>query len=200
MSPQTIKRAKFAELLNKPSLNKQLAKKFLAKYPIDYSVKDIELPQGFELKSNKSKTKIRLLDSNDKTNPRIAYAVDIKISEEKIAYKTCTQILVWASPSNEDLLIGLPRKLFNHLLNTYTIMVTDREQTPDGKRFWERRIAQAFNDGLCVYFYDKTHNNLIQIKDNDAFLEHYEPLGWGNDDAYKNKLFVINKKVILQAM
>jgi hypothetical protein len=194
MAPQTIKRAKFAELFNKPSTNKQEAKKFIANYTIDYLVDEINLPEGFELKSNKRKTNIRLLDRSDKNNPRIAYAVNIKISEEIIGRKNCTQILVWASPNNEDLLIGLPRKIFNHLLKKYTIMVTDQEQTPDGKRFWERRIAQAFKDKHFVYFLDKTSNNpqLHLIKDEDDFFENYESKGWGDDEAHKNKLYIIS--------
>lgn len=196
MSPQTIKRAKFAETFNKPSSNKAEAKKFLAKYPIAYIVDDIILPECFELKSNKTKTKIRLLDRSDKNNPRIVYAVDIKINHKIIIHQTCTQVLVWASPSNEDLLIGFPRKIFNHLLKHYAIMITDQEQTPDGKRFWERRIAQAFNDGLFIYFYDETNSILTAIKDNDDFFENYEPYGWGNDKAHKDVLFIISATAI----
>lgn len=198
MSPQTIKRAKFTEVFNKPSSNKNEAKKFLEKYPIAYSVDDVILPEYFELKSNKAKTKIRLLDRTDKDNPRIVYAVDIKINQQVIAHHTCSQVLVWASPSNEDLLIGFPRKIFNHLLKRYAIMITDQEQTPDGKRFWERRIVQAFNDGLLVYFYDTTNQLLIAIKNSDDFFENYEPESWGNDKVHKNILFIISATPISQ--
>jgi hypothetical protein len=194
MSPQLIKKAKFADILNKPSTNKQEAKKFLAKYPIDYNISDILLPDSFELKANKKQTKIRLIDRCDKDNPRIAYAVDIEISAEKIAHKTCTQILVWASSSNEDLLIGFPRKVFNHLLKTYTIMITDQQPPPDGKRFWERRIAQAFKDDLWVYFLNKTDDTLqlTSIKNNDDFLENYQPNSWGNNKTHQQHLFIIS--------
>ncbi|NOS87376.1 MAG: hypothetical protein HOP34_02335 [Methylococcaceae bacterium] len=198
MSPQTIKRAKFTEVFNKPSSNKNEAKKFLAKYSIEYSVDDVILPEYFELKSNKAKTKIRLLDRTDKDNPRIVYAVDIKINQQVIAHHTCTQVLVWASPSNEDLLIGFPRKIFNHLLKRYAIMITDQEQTPDGKRFWERRIVQAFNDGLLVYFYDTMNHLLMTIKNSDDFFENYEPESWGNDKVHKNILFIISATPISQ--
>lgn len=199
MSPQLIKKAKFAEILNKPSTNKQEAKKFLAKYPIDYTIADILLPANFELKANKKQTKIRLIDRNEKDNPRIAYAVDIEISDEKIAHKSCTQILVWASSSNEDLLTGFPRKVFNHLLKTYNIMITDQQQTPDGKRFWERRIAQAFKDNLFVYFLDKTGDTLqlTAIKNNDDFLENYQPKSWGDNKIHQNHLFIIGSSELI---
>jgi len=77
-------------------------------------------------------------------------------------------------------------------------MITDQEQTPDGKRFWERRIVQAFNDGLFVYFYDKMNHLLIAIKNNDDFFENYEQESWGNDKAHKNILFIISATPISQ--
>lgn len=198
MSPQTIRRAKFAEILNKPSLNKQQAKKFIAKYSIDYFIENVVLPESFVLKSNKNKTQIRLLDRSNNNEPRIAYAVNIKVTTKKISCRSCTQVLVWASPDNEDMLIGFPRKIFNHLLDTYAIMITDQEQTPDGKRFWERRIAQAFKDGMFVYFWDESNSisPLEQIKNNDDFLENYEPKAWGDDMLHKSKLLIIGASQI----
>ncbi|NOQ36952.1 MAG: hypothetical protein GQ569_13855 [Methylococcaceae bacterium] len=191
---QNIQQADFDEVLKKPSSNKVQAKRFLAKYPSNYSVDSIVLPEKFELKINKKKNAIRLIDRADFDNPRIAYAVDIEVTEEKINHKSCTQVIVWASPENEELLIGFPRKVFNHLLQQYVIMITDKQQTPDGKRFWERRIIQAFNDNHFVYFCDKNKNgNVLQsILNKDDFFEIFEPLGWGNDAAHQHKLFVIS--------
>ncbi len=190
--PQIIPHADFSDVLKKPSTNKQQAQKFLAKYPIEYKVAGIKLPEGFTLYSNRKGTSIRLIDRKNYDEPRIAYAVDIEITDQKINHKTCTQILVWASPKNEDLLIGFPRLIFNHLLQTYIIMVTDKQQTPDGKRFWERRILQALNDNKYVYYLDKKSNQGLQpLLTEDDFLENFEPIGWGEDKEYQERLFVI---------
>ncbi len=199
MSPQTIKRAKFAEVLNKPSSNKQQAKKFIAKYSIDYSIENIILPEGFVLKSNKHKTEIRLLDRTDKDNPRIAYAVDIKVTNKKIGRQSCTQILVWVGNNRQYRDLKLPEKLFAHLLKIYAIMITDKEQTLDGKRFWKNQIGDAFIEGMFVYFLDKNDPalQLQLIKDNDDFLENYEPKGWGDDQSHQNVLFIISASQIL---
>ena len=192
--PQNIEQADFDALLRKPSSNKAEAKRFLAKYTTPYSIPGITLPENFELKINNTKNAIRLIDRTDINNPRIAYAVDIEITNEKINHKSCTQVIVWASPKNEELLIGFPRKVFNHLLQKYVIMITDKQQTPDGKRFWERRIIQALDDHCFVYYCDKNllKNNLQIIANADEFFEIYEPLGWGNDSAHQHKLFAIS--------
>ncbi|NOQ37243.1 MAG: hypothetical protein GQ569_15355 [Methylococcaceae bacterium] len=179
--PQNIEQADFDEILRKPTSNKIQAKKFLAKYPLNYAVEGVVLPEKFELKINKNKNAIRLIDRTDFECPRIAYAVDIEVTNEKIHHKSCTQVIVWASPRNEELLVGFPRKVFNHLLQEYVIMITDKQQTPDGKRFWERRIIQALEDNKFVYFCDKSQEglDLPMIKNEDDFFEIFEPMGWG---------------------
>lgn len=194
MMPQNIEHTFFSEVLKKPSSNKIEAKRFLAKYHTDYVIENMLLPDNFQLKANKKQTSIRLLDRTSGDNPQIAYAVDIEITDQRIKRKPCRQVLVWASPENEDLLIGFPRKVFNHLLQKYIVMITDKQQTADGKRFWERRIIQALQDNHFVYFYDKTTANgkLQRIENKTDFFEYFEPLGWGNDEFHQNKLFVIS--------
>jgi hypothetical protein len=73
-------------------------------------------------------------------------------------------------------------------------MITDKQQTPDGKRFWERRIIQALDDNCFVYYCDKSQdkNDLQNIANADDFFEIFEPLGWGNDKAHQHKLFIIS--------
>ena len=192
--PQNIEQVDFDDVLKKPSSNKTETKRFLAKYSKPYSIDGIKLPLNFELKINKKKTAIRLIDRTDCNNPRIAYAVDIEVTDEKINHTSCTQVVVWASPENEELLIGFPRKVFNSLLQKYVIMITDKQQTSDGKRFWERRIIQALNDNHYVYFFDKNKDKkrLQSILNSDDFFEIFEPLGWGNDKKHQHKLFIIS--------
>ena len=111
--PQNIEQVNFDDVLKKPSSNKIDAKRFLAKYSKPYSIDKIKLPPNFELTINKKKTAIRLIDKTDFNNLRIAYAVDIEVTDEKINHISCTQVIVWASPENEELLIGFPRKVSN---------------------------------------------------------------------------------------
>jgi len=103
-----IQPADFSDILRKPSSNKTQAKRFLAKYSSPYVVDGLNFPDNFQLLANKKKNSIRLIDRTDIETPRIAYAVDIEVSDKKIKHKTCTQVIVWANPRNEELLIGFP--------------------------------------------------------------------------------------------
>lgn len=106
--------------------------------------------------------------------------------------------MVWADPSNEDELVGLPKKVFNNLLQEYAIIISDSEQTPDGKRFWERRILQSMNSGFFVYYVDTNQlGSLERIHNREAFFDHYLPIGWGNDKEHQGRLFVISVEDIL---
>lgn len=191
---QYIDFADFSNTLKRPSLNRNETWKFLADYPRDYVIEDFQLPENFQLKANKKQTVIRLLDRTDKENPQIAYAVDIELTDKKINQKSCTQILVWKRPLKEDLLNGFPAKMFKHFLKKYIVMSADELQTVDGKRFWEVRISEAFQNNHYVYFFDKsaTDKKIQRIENSDDFFETFEPLGWGNDKAHQNKWFLIS--------
>lgn len=197
--PEAIDFTDFSGVLKKPRLNKNEAKKFLASYSREYVIDGMVLPENFQLKSNKKQTVIRLLDRTDKENPSIAYAVDIELTNETINHKSCTQILVWKRPGNEEGLNGFPAKMFTHFLQKYIVMITDKQQTADGKRFWENRIVQAFQEGFFVYFCDKNsgENKLQLIENSDDFFEQFEPLGWGNDELHQNKLFVLSMTALI---
>jgi hypothetical protein len=190
--PQYIDFAEFSNTLKKPRFNKNEAKKCIAKYRYNYVVEGINFPDTFQLKCNKKQTIIRLLDKSDIESPRIAYAVDIEITKEKINQQSCTQVLVWRR-SGDQVVRGFAAEMFKHFLQKYIVMITDEQQTAAGKKFWEDQIVYALKDGYCVYFYDrKGINGLQRIKTEEDFFETFEPLGWGNDLLHQNKWFLIS--------
>ncbi|WP_375321606.1 hypothetical protein [Aliivibrio logei] len=196
--PLLIPETDFSDQLRRPSTNKAAAKKFLTKYPKPYQLEGFIIPEGYRFVTNKKGKQIRLIDKTDSSNPRIIYAVNIELSDKKIGQRSCTQVMVWSDPVEEELTIGLPKKVFSALLEEYVIMISDEEQTNDGKRFWERRLIQSLKNGHFVYFYDSFQlgSQLIQINTVDEFLEEYEPLGWGQDNEHKGKMFIISKMKI----
>ncbi|MDF4310680.1 hypothetical protein P3697_26995 [Vibrio parahaemolyticus] len=199
--PRNLVTAFFDDVLKKPSSNREQAQMFLTDglAPTPYIIDGLDIEDGFELYSKNNETSIRLIDHRKVDDPRIAYAVKVQVSDEKIGLSACTQVMVWANPRNEEVLLGFPRKIFNHLLEKHVIMITDKEQTPDGKRFWERRISNAFEDGLFVYYNDASdgETNLQLIPDEDEFFETYEPLGWGDDPDHMHKMFIISKHSLI---
>ncbi|MDX7017833.1 hypothetical protein SJ059_25705, partial [Klebsiella aerogenes] len=50
----------------------------------------------------------------------------------------------------------LPRTFFYNLLKVHNIVVTDEEQTSDGKGFWIDMILWAFSEGYYIYASDGT--------------------------------------------
>ena len=66
--------------------------------------------------------------------------------------KAITQIKVWRSNSSGGI-SHLPSYVFyNYLLPITGVIITDIEQTDDGKRFWWDRIVQSLRNGDFVYF------------------------------------------------
>lgn len=193
--PKLIPETDFSDNLRRPSSNKSAAKKFLAKYPKPYVLNGFDVPDTYKFVCNKKGKQIRLINKADIDNPRIVYAVDIQLSDKKIAQQSCSQVMVWSDPLEEELTIGLPKKVFNSLLDEHIIMISDDEQTEDGKRFWERRIVQAIRDQHHVYYYDSLQlgSSLIDIDSAEEFLDKYEPMGWGRDEQHKGKMFIISK-------
>lgn len=90
----------------------------------------------------------------------------------------------------------LPKSFFSYLLKTYSIVVSDEEQTGAGKRFWETMIDWAFTAHLNVYISDRTEENrpLTVVKDTDDLYENWDAFCWGKDrDPHTHRLLVMSK-------
>ena len=80
-------------------------------------------------------------------------------------------------------------------MSKFGTILTDSEQTWDGKRFWGRRISEAFDKGLNVYLYDFSNHKIINIEDNTHFrqAELIHDI-WGTTNKHKMKRMVISNK------
>lgn len=105
------------------------------------------------------------------------------------------QSLVWTEPSAEYIKHFPEKIFFNDLLTKFGTILTDSEQTWDGRRFWKHRIVESFDKQLNVYFYDFSNHNLIQIEDNSHFrmTELVHDI-WGNSNKHKMKRMIITNK------
>lgn len=109
------------------------------------------------------------LANNDKKR------VDYFVQYEKQRFKgilTITQIAIWLQYSSKY--VNMPNGervstylFFNHLLPMAEAVMTDSLQTPDGRRFWVNRTADAIKQGLYVYTVWRDKNEIIQIKTMD---------------------------------
>ncbi|MEZ8348519.1 hypothetical protein AB4456_10545 [Vibrio splendidus] len=197
--------------LTTPSRNKEETRAFLEGKPSDYSVPGFIVPHGYRLLSGTDKVteegivKNICLVTDSANDSETVYKVKLIVRSEPNSYlpcKNCTQLIVWRAVGGRHSAVtsGFPAKIFNHLLDNYDIMITDEQQTSDGKRFWMDRIGEAIElPAQHVYYVDL--NNLDDemspivegISDFEDFITEFEPKGWGNDEEHRNRAFMISK-------
>jgi hypothetical protein len=82
---------------------------------------------------------------------------------------------------------------FNYLLPKYKALLADKEQTRDGKQFWEYALDFAFQKKLFVYYLDRrsTPNALYQLEDYADVIAHEDDL-WGYEQGHLRTFAVIS--------
>lgn len=129
---------------------------------------------------------------------RVTYYMTYNVTSVSKLGRSVWQTLVWADPL-ASYISGIPQKIFfDHLLTKFDTILTDSQQTWDGKRFWKLRIADAFEKNLNVFFYNFANHELIKINNRDD-LEAYTNLKdiWGPSNLHKMKRIVISSKDLL---
>lgn len=108
--------------------------------------------------------------------------------------KPATQVLVWRSRvfKHKAVLNELATKIFfNYILESYSVIVSDNNQTVDGMSFWQGRISEALFYQKYVYHYNLITSELIHIV-SDEHLSSSESNIWGDHDDYQMQLAVIS--------
>jgi hypothetical protein len=129
---------------------------------------------------------------------QITYNMIYKVDNKKqLGGQYVWQSAVWASP-DELYLDGIPAKmLFEYLLPVFKTIVTDSEQSFDGKRFWEKCISKAFAKELNIYFFDFQTKELIEMKSPEHWKDFKQTSNiWGETNKHLMKRMVISSKVI----
>lgn len=134
----------------------------------------------------------------DHTNPNIAYTVYYMKFEVKfnsfLDRQVVQQVMVWADPINSNSEGSIPKHIFfEYLLPRYKTIITDSQQTEDGQRFWGRRVANAFDKGLFVYYVNLLPNReIVQIKTVQEFkmLAQNKEI-WGDEQKHQARRIVI---------
>ncbi|WP_340609378.1 hypothetical protein [Xenorhabdus bharatensis] len=173
---------------------------FLENGAKDFILPDFVTPHGYRFVKSLKQAQYRMITSGDK--PETVYAVKLIFRNDIIVDKeTCTQIMVWRtfSPEHQDAVSDFPRRFFRFLLDNYRIIVTDEEQTGDGKRFWQIMIAWSISVGYHVYISDggEIDRPLTAVTSMDELLDKWDAFCWGIDtDLHRHRLIVISKEVL----
>jgi hypothetical protein len=105
------------------------------------------------------------------------------------------QVLLWRDPTPSTKAAGFAQTVFfNILLPKYTALISDKEQTRNGKEFWSNAIIGAHARSLHVYYLDRASspNKLLPIL-NSTDLHKYDPLIWGTSTRHTYTFAVISK-------
>ena len=103
------------------------------------------------------------------------------------------QVLVWRD-KNELGSEGFASEVFfNKLLPTFKALISDTQQSPNGRQFWGFSLLHAFKTGKYVYCLDRrsSPNQLTWIQ-GDADLKSMSPVIWGTDEGHLRTHVVIS--------
>ncbi|MBV7264124.1 hypothetical protein KCG43_19105 [Photobacterium sp. WH24] len=207
--------AGFDMKLTTSASNKIETNVFLKNGPSAFAVPGYVVPHGYRLLIGAEKPAAEGMEQTiclvaDGQEPETVYKVKMLVRNAPNAYlasKNCTQLIVWRTfdPRHRAVVTGFPRTIFNHLLDSHDIMITDEQQTSDGKRFWMERIADAISVPEQFVYYidlDNLDDSLVpkieSIDTYDEFVDSYVSVGWGNDDNYRSRVFMISKRDLSQ--
>lgn len=193
MAPKLISDAEFNRKLNDPARNREHTLAFLDKGVKPFSLPGYVPPAGYRLLISRDEKQCRLI-KDDITS----YAVKIVTGNFVVPGKEhCTQVMVWRTflAEYQHALNGLAQLFFAWLLETYDIVVSDKEQTGDGRRFWEYRITEAITNPryeVMVWDGNKEENELHVIASEAEFVSKWSPWAWGTDpEIHPHRLLVI---------
>lgn len=142
----------------------------------------------------KFKSEFFCLDSKEK---RITYFMKYEVSNNGTLGQFVWQSLVWLDPrAHLSYLERIPAKIFfDYLLPKFHTILTDSEQTWHGRRFWEYRIAEAFNKNLNVYFFNFENRQIMKLNSFDELSDFQMTYDiWGDSPRHKMKRMVITDK------
>lgn len=193
------------------SSNRQETAAFLETKTKDFLLPEFVKPAGYKVVANEAtKQKEGVIQTicliwSAGENAEIVYKVKTIVRDEPNAYlplKKCTQLIVWRQIAgiHGHVLSCFAREVFNFLLQSYNVIITDEQQTPDGQRFWLDRIGEALvTADREVYYVDlnELDDNLVpvieRISSHEELMDNYCPKGWGADESHRNRAFIISK-------
>lgn len=127
-------------------------------------------------------------------NDKVAYFAHYKSVNIKFMDKSYGRQVFIRRSEHTSLSFGAPKIVFfNYLLPKFKSMVSDTEQSYDGKKFWEGAVAEAIREsGFSVQVLDTKNGKFVDIKTIDEW-DSTKPHIWGENDLFKRYVIVINK-------
>lgn len=109
--------------------------------------------------------------------------------------RPATQNLVWRTPNAQHAVVlrDVAQKVFfNYILERYDVILSDNQQTGEGKFFWQRQMSNAIALDFHVYYYQMLTAKLLPIESQDQLNDLDDKL-WSEDDGHEYHLALISK-------
>lgn len=136
------------------------------------------------------------IDSHDM---KIVYYMSYNFTSVPILGMAVNQSFVWLDKDYPHTK-GLPKKMFfDYLLKEHNIVITDSIQTWDGRDFWLRRLLEAFQKHLHVYYIDLSKNHIepvMQYMDVYKLDKKYQIWAPLDLDAYDRRLIISTTQLL----
>jgi hypothetical protein len=99
----------------------------------------------------------------DSIDMKIVYYMSYEFDKHRLLGLFVNQSFVWVDKTYPNAK-GLPKKIFfDYLLKEHNIVITDSIQTWDGRDFWLRRLLDAFQKHLYVYYIDLESDHIEPV-------------------------------------
>jgi hypothetical protein len=114
---------------------------------------------------------------------------------EELKGKVISQAIVWSN-QNVEYTKNLPTEMFwNFLFNKTNCIMTDKQQSDKGERFWCAQIKTAFIKKLNVYKFNSNTKSLYSYNDVDEVLGDKDFVYSKNESTRENKLVITSRKL-----
>ena len=122
--------------------------------------------------------------------------VTLGASSTSFRSKVVTQIAVWRNYDVYDTRQFPAYIFFKMLVPKYGTVMSDSQQTKDGRRFWQSRMGDALHKGLYVYTFDQMTRELKRLHASDD-IDAAAPYLWAIDSKFRTRRILISETALI---
>ncbi len=182
--PQNIEQSDFG--FDQDAVNKSQANKLLS----NRKCKQVGMIKGVPLFKIGNKYALIENEGGNNTEPRIRYYVQYENNWISLIKRNAIQqVLVWRAGGFDGIAATI---FYDYLIKETGCIVTDSQQSPQGKRFWFDRINNAFSRGLYVYYIDiMSPNRVIKRLTDMIEVGKISAIAWGDSQKNQERRIII---------
>lgn len=187
--PELIEDTQFD--LDDPVVRKELFKKLTAKD----SCEKVGAYKGMDFYATGRNSNEGYWFLLNKAGDDLAYVCRFKTlgaSAPHFKSKVATQVAIWRNYGVADSRAFPTYIFFKMLLPKYGIMMSDSQQTNDGRKFWQSRMLDAMHKGLYVYTFDQMTRALRRLQSSYDLDSNANYL-WSKDPKQRTRRALISQ-------